>query len=230
MPQDLIIVRAWNTPKLPMADVLAMVPALQQQLDQDFLPAWAAHGATQVTVSAVDHDAIPTLDPASWPIFLNRHSTDVGALGWHDDEAGRIFGRVFVGDCLRYGVDWRVTLSHEALELVADPTINLTATLARNGTVVALEVCDPVEADTLGYERAGQRVSDFVLPSYFYGGNGPYDFGGHLSAMAPALEPGGYISELVNGQWTQVTADLADGMAGARALMRGFRRMMRARS
>lgn len=227
--QSLVLVRAWRT--VAMLDIQAMVPALQQQLDQDFLPAWQAHGATPVTVSAVDIDAIPTLDPVCWPVFINRHSSDGGVLGWHDDENTHVFGRVFAGDCMAYGVAWQVTLSHEVLELVADPTINRTATTS-DGRICALEVCDPCEDDSQAYPRASQKVSNFVLPSYFNlepAQNSRYDFGGHLSAPAPALTNGGYISiEDSTGNWTQIDADRANGLKSARALMHGFRRTIRA--
>jgi len=58
------------------------------------------------------------------------------------------------------------------------------------------------------------------LPTYFGGARGglKYDFAGHLHHPVPALLPGGYLAiELPNGQWTQITARLADGTMSRRA-------------
>jgi hypothetical protein len=65
-------------------------------------------------------------------------------------------------------VDWSHALSHEILEMLADPTDEIHAT-----PYVLREVCDPVEG--LSYQLVGVAVSDFVFPSYFAGGSGPYD-------------------------------------------------------
>jgi len=57
-------------------------------------------------------------------------------------------------------------LSHELLEMLADPWINWCAT-GNDSKIYALEVCDAVEADDLGYDIDGVRVSDFVTPAWF---------------------------------------------------------------
>jgi hypothetical protein len=59
-----------------------------------------------------------------------------------------------------------VTLSHELLEMLPDPWINWCAQ-GSDGKIYALEVCDAVAADRLGYEIDGVLVSDFVTPSWF---------------------------------------------------------------
>ena len=61
---------------------------------------------------------------------------------------------------------WTVTLSHELLEMLADPWINWCAQ-GDDGKIYALEVCDAVEADRMGYEIDGVLVSDFITPSWF---------------------------------------------------------------
>jgi len=59
-----------------------------------------------------------------------------------------------------------VTLSHELLEMLADPWINWCAQ-GSDGRIYALEVCDAVESDSLGYKIDGVLVSDFITPSWF---------------------------------------------------------------
>lgn len=224
--QSVVIVNASNL--LMNEQVRAYVPVLQTQVDRDFIPAWGDR-ATAVKLSFAGTADISSLSSDCWPIFLNKHSTDPGALGWHDDQTGKIFSRVFVGDCMRAGLDWGVTLSHELLELILDPDI-VRVWKMPDGRYAALEACDAVEADELGYSViGGLRVSNFVLPAYFGTGPGPYDFRGVLKAPCPALTPGGYMSiRDLQGDWSQINADRADGIAGRRALMKGHRRQLRA--
>lgn len=66
-----------------------------------------------------------------------------------------------------------MTLSHEALELIGDPEVNLLVQGPHPGdqkrTVFHwYEMCDAVQAET--YEIDGIEVSNFVLPLYFTGG------------------------------------------------------------
>lgn len=225
--QNVVIVNASTL--LMDEQVKAHIIPLQAQVDRDFLPAWG-NKATAVSISFAPMSEIPHLDPTKcWPIFLNKHSNDPGALGWHDDQTGRIFSRVFVGDCMRYGLDWGVTLSHELLEMILDPDVSRVWKMP-DGRLAALEACDAVEADALAYSSTtGIRVSNFVLPAYFSTGPGPYDFRGDLHAPCPALTPGGYMSiRNLHGEWAQIQADRADGLASGRALMQGHRRMARA--
>jgi hypothetical protein len=64
-------------------------------------------------------------------------------------------------------------LSHELDEMLVDPQDE---TRWKYGL---LEVCDPVQ--NLTHDVDGIPVSDFVLPSYFFGGAWPYDYLGVLS-------------------------------------------------
>src|SRR5690606_23548073 len=80
---------------------------------------------------------------------------------------------------------WTETLSHEALELLVDPLVNLWAAgeadlkdVKRTGSpygkhkepvLVSYEVCDPVQGTP--YEgQDGVRLADFVYPHYFTSG------------------------------------------------------------
>lgn len=225
----LVVVNA--SPLLPDKDVQAKVKPLQTQIDRDFMPHWQ-HKVEPVQVEFAGMHDIPNLPADCWPIFLNRHSTDANALGWHDDDPSqniRIYSRVFAGDCLRYGLDWGVTLSHEALELILDPDIKRVWRMP-DGRLAAFEAADACEADDLAYDVGGHKMSDFVLPAYFSArGKGPFDFKGHLRKRCPGLTPGGYMSiSDAAGNWTQITMDRRDGMIGRRALINGYRRQERA--
>jgi len=225
------------SPILRDTDVEATVEPLQTQIDRDFMPHWR----TRVTESAIKvafakMEDIPSLPSDCWPVFLNRHSNDDSALGWHDDDPSqniRIYSRVFVGDCIQLGLNWQTTLSHEALELILDPDIERVYRMP-NGRLAAYEACDAVESDDLAYSITGKRgafmASDFVLPSYFSRNiSPPFDFKGHLHDRCPSLTAGGYMSVTkANGQWTQVSMDRSNNLKGRRAAMAGHRRQMRA--
>jgi hypothetical protein len=90
--------------------------------------------------------------------------------------------------------------------MLADPWIDY-CVYAEDGKVYALEVCDAVEADNLGYEIDGVLLSDFVTPSWFESTAADrVDFKQRISKPLE-LAKGGYISILdpKNG-WTQIDA------------------------
>lgn len=221
------------SPLLKDLEVQATVAPLQKQIDRDFMPHWKSRLREPVIKVEFAHARdIPALPADSWPIFLNRHSNDPGALGWHDDDPSqniRIYSRVFVGDCMQFGLKWHTTLSHEVLELILDPDIRRVYRMP-DGRLAAYEACDAVEADELAYDIDGFAASDFVLPSYFSRNlSPPFDLRGYLRHHCPGLTPGGYMSVTdFSGRWTQLNMDQTNGLIGRRAAMHGIRRQMRA--
>lgn len=182
-------------------EVPGVVEALQTQVNDHFMPAWGS-GAHLVEVPP---DGTPP--PGSWWLVILDDSDQAGALGYHDLTAeGLPLGKVFAGSDLQYGYQWTVTCSHELLEILADPDINLTVQIGSQ-EFVAYEVCDAVEADGYGYSIGDVLVSDFVTPAWFMPGYpGPYDYAGVCSQPLTLL-PGGYIGVWrPGGGWTQVSA------------------------
>ena len=99
-------------------------------------------------------------------------------------------------------------MSHEILEMVADPGANLYAAGfvrdradRKRGALVSYEVCDPVESIT--YKIAGVPVSNFVLPEWFEpeheDGSLKMDYRGRLNGPFQ-LAPGGYVDYLRDGK------------------------------
>jgi len=151
-------------------DLAFVCAALNEQMRVHFAPAWL-----EEPWPVKSYDTLTKLPVGSfWPIAILPDIDAPDASGFHTWEAGLSYGRV------RWdGWDLTaITASHEALELRMDPRCNQWVGLD-DGRAVALELCDPCEADsyyisvTLFGETRMVPVSDFVLPAYFVKGAPP---------------------------------------------------------
>jgi hypothetical protein len=198
------------------AEVGAAVPAFQTQIDRDFGPAWG--------VAATLRFAPEGPQPGEWWLVILDNSDAAGALGYHDlTNEGLPISKAFAKSDQTFGVSWSVTVTHELLEMLIDPNINLT--VFDQGPVgarlYAYEVCDACEADQFAYEIDGVLVTDFVLPSWFESfrqpGSTPFDFRNLISAPFELLE-GGYIgvNDIARGiGWFQAVAEATNALAVA---------------
>lgn len=186
------------------AEVQAALPALNHQVRYHFGPSWNQYGVLRFYTKGA---AIPS-SYAQMAILDN--SDQAGALGYHDKTAaGKPVGKVFAATDAKYGLSWTVTLSHEVLEMLADPKIQRGEQVG-SGDFYALEVGDPVEADSDGYSitvtgYAPVLVSNFITENWFddSGSNrGPYDYRRLLTAPLQ-VRSGGYVSIWDGTQWTQ---------------------------
>src|SRR6266436_3010371 len=168
--------------------VEAAIPALQRQVSLDFRAYW------NLDCQLIVLPKSKSLTDGWWQILVTDNPDQAGAFGYHElTSQGTPLGKVFAGLDLQSGGSWTVTLSHELLEMLADPWINWCAQ-GSDGKVYALEVCDAVEADDLGYEIDGVLVSDFITPSWFEPTEADrLDFKQHVSKNLQ-LARGGYIS------------------------------------
>jgi hypothetical protein len=123
------------------AQVEAVLPALQKQVSDDFKAYWEQ----DCTRSFLSKDQ--PLTGGWWQIVITDNPDQAGALGYREmTSQGTPLGKVFAKLDLQSGSSWTVTLSHELLEMLADPWINWCA-MGRDSKIYALEVCDAVEAD-----------------------------------------------------------------------------------
>jgi hypothetical protein len=183
------------------SQVEAAIPALQHQVSLDFKAYWDLDCQLSFLPKG---EALPQ---GWWQISVTDDPDQAGALGYHEmTSRGTPLGKVFARLDLQSGASWTVTLSHELLEMLADPWINWCAQ-GSDGRVYALEVCDAVEADALAYEIDGVLVSDFITPSWFEPAQADrVDFKRRISQPLQ-LASGGYISVLNPADgWTQIAA------------------------
>ena len=192
------------------ADVQAALPSFQTQLSRDFCGAgWGLDATLQWVPKAKKAPA------SAWLLGVFDDADQAGALGYHDlTKSGQPTGKVFAKTTLDDGGLWTVTFSHELLEMVADPTINLCAFDEDARRLYAYEVCDAVEADALGYKIDGVTVSDFVMPGWFEPSHVTKGerFAFKSKVKGPfQLLAGGYIGyyDLAGGGWQQLTARTA---------------------
>ncbi|OHX36701.1 hypothetical protein BJL95_02150 [Methylomonas sp. LWB] len=191
-------------------DFAKTVAALQIQVSRDFAPVWGI----DATLRALSKQEKPTAH--EWWLAILDDSDQAGALGYHDlTSTGLPIGKVFAKTDLHYGDAWSVTASHELLEMLADPTINLTVfdESNRGGRLYAYEVCDACEADKFGYKINNILVSDFVFPSWFESFWKPnttqFCYSNKITKPFQLLK-GGYIGiyDINSGNgWTQLTAE-----------------------
>jgi hypothetical protein len=192
-------------------DVTPVIPALQQQVTNDFRPAWGVDAELTLIPQGQQPPA------GSWWLVILDNSDQAGALGYHDlTSEGLPLGKVFAASDLTAGTSWTVTASHELLEMLGDPDINLSAFIqnaTNTGTLYAYEVCDACEDDSFGYQINNILVSDFVYPSWFETfrtqGSTQFDHGNQIQNPLQLLK-GGYIGTFnvtAGSGWQQQTAE-----------------------
>ena len=177
------------------AQLTPVVAALQIQLNRDFFPIW------RTTATLVQLTSSQSLPSGAWPIYILDNSNVAGALGYHDETLGVPYGRIFVKTCQQYGLSWTVTLSHELLEMVVNPNINLTVfrqTTNTAGSIYFCEVGDPCQNDAMGYMINNVKVSDFATPAFFDDSQKSvagvkFDYCGYLTGPF-VIGTGGYLS------------------------------------
>jgi hypothetical protein len=187
------------------SELQGVIRAVNRQIREDFEPHWSLGATLRLEGKAgkrINKVALPELRGDA-VLYLWDDIDVEGALGYHDKNARGIpYGIVFTNLSAELAEPWSITLSHEALELIADPHVNLLVAgphPAEDREVYHwYEMSDAVQAQT--YPIDGIAVSNFVLPLYFTPDaelGSRNDFLGGTGAGAPLLSfgihPGGYI-------------------------------------
>jgi hypothetical protein len=204
-----------------------MVRACEIQAREHFAPAWNLQAPT---VKAFKSEKEVPFDWSILTIFDDGDQTR--ALGWHSESpSGRPYGKVFIrpvfnegGAMLDGAHSVASVLSHEVLETLADPSVNLWVDGPKRieGVSYALEVCDPVQGDTYPIIVDGRTVtvSNFVTPNWFDPipfANSQIDYLGRLKRPF-TLAPGGYaVLRHAPGNEKAIYAQTVMAMAAQRA-------------
>lgn len=137
-------------------EVSRCAAALQTQVSRDFAATWGMNAQLRVTDTPTAEEEV---------LFLLDDARQAEA---HDPfPCERPWGFVFLRPCLETGEAWQSVVSHELLEMLADPLIHLAVAgrYQEAPALFAVEVCDPVAGD--GYEIDDVPLANFVLPSWF---------------------------------------------------------------
>jgi hypothetical protein len=200
------------TGRIDWAQLQEVAGALNEQVQADFAPVW--HVRATVGVYA----EVPA---GTWQVVIQAKLDEPDALGYHLTDAHNQ-PVSYVEDTN----DWPVSVSHELLEMLADPFGNRMHSAALPHGVdldwkqfglkrissrvhYLLEVCDPCE--NTSYEVGGVALSDFLLPTWYrtwavYGTN-PYSRAGACQ-QPREIADGGYVSFAnADGEWFQVFSD-----------------------
>lgn len=185
--------------------------ALSEQILRDVAPIW------HVNASIGAYQAAPK---NTWAVKIQTQLDEPGALGYHSDDHNQPYALV------QYTGSWDVTVSHEVLEMIVDPWGNRMHSgrlpigleqdfaqfgLTRNTSLVhyLLEVCDPPEDESFGYEVGSYKVSDFIRPIWYsnvdHGSRSGFSFNGGCTHPRE-IANGGYASFANDaGEWYQAT-------------------------
>jgi len=178
------------------ADVKHVIPALQKQITKHFEPVWGWGANLKFNVKKFD-----------MKVIIKKSAGKEGFLGYHIKD-GIPITYVFAKDDVDDSGEYTSTLSHELLEMIADPNVNLYAIgkfryKGKSGKgLYGLEVCDPVEANY--YKIDGVTVSNWVKPEWFEQehkkGKMKMDYRGITDAPFMLAE-GGYADVFSGGHW-----------------------------
>ena len=184
-------------------DFNAAIAAINTQIQNDFAPEWARTATLTGTAANIGRGKAPIQGTHDAIIYVGTSSEDPttgveNALGYHsDNHFGTPYGFIYLDVVKEAKENWTVTLSHEALELLADPSAAAEVLgPAVDGSVgqvkYAREVCDPTQGDS--YVVGGVDVSNFVGRAYFglSGGSGATNFL-KLDLLPFGVRPGGYF-------------------------------------
>jgi hypothetical protein len=189
-----------RTKLVPAAHLRRIVRAVQKQIDDHFFPLWGWRARLVVVERpsrrrmSITMKGKPDLTRADAYHFIDGLPQ---TYVFTRDEKGRPVEPA----------DYESSFSHEALEMIADPGVNLFAAGYcayqghRHRAWIPYEVCDPVQGAT--YRIDGITMSGFVVPEWFEGDRkrDSMKFSYRCSVHAPfEIAPAGYVDAFVNGR------------------------------
>jgi len=194
-------------------DLDKLIAAIQAFVDRDVAPVWGTPARLAKSTGFVK---------SQWAMVFLDNADQPGALAYHDltPDGLTLANHDLVS----------VSASHELVEMLVDPAINLLATGPDPKTVYAYESADPVEA--LSYPINGIPMTDFVYPSYFenFHKPGSVQFDRLKKVNRPfQILPGGYQIIFKNGKWSQIFGSAAKKKSFAKENRRGHRSEQRKR-
>ena len=211
----------FNRATIPLGvDFDKLISAMQAYVGAYVFPVW---GTRIKLVKSTD------FIPGAWAMVFLDDADAPGALAYHDlTPDGLPQCKVFVKTTLQAGDLVSVSASHELVECLVDPAINMMVTRPDNNVFYAYESADPCETEV--FLVNGIAMSDFVYPAYFETFHAPgsvrFDRMNKISRPFQIL-PGGYQITFSNGNWGQVFGSREKAAKFAKEDRRGHRSELR---
>ena len=217
-------IACFNQATTPLGvDLNALIASMQEFVDLHVLPVWGTAAKLRKANDFVK---------GAWAMVFLDDADEAGALAYHDlTPDGLPVAKVFVKTTRDDGELVSVSASHELVEMLVDPAINLMTTGPNPKLMYAYESADPVEA--LSFEVRGIQMTDFVYPSYFeaFHKPGSVQFDAMKKVKKPfQILPDGYQIVFKNGKWTQVSGSVRKEKSLSREDRRCHRSQQRPRA
>lgn len=210
-------IACFNRAKTPLGvDLDALIAAMQVFVDHYVAPVWATPAKLVKSTGFLK---------GAWAMVFLDDADQQGALAYHDlTPDGLPESKVFVKTTLDNHDLVSVSASHELVEMLVDPAINLMTTGPDPKVIYAYESADPVEALSFPVNRI--QMTDFVFPAYFeaFHKAGSAQFDQMKKVRKPfQILAGGYQIIFKNGKWSQVYGSAGKEKRFAREDRRGHR-------
>src|SRR5438552_12814507 len=204
-------------------DLDALIAAMQIFVDRHVAPVWGTPARLIRSRGFVK---------GAWAMVFLDNADQPGALAYHDlTPDGLPQSKVFVKTTLANHDLVSVSASHELVEMLVDPAINLMTIGPDPKVIYAYESADPVEA--LSYSVSGIPMTDFVYPAYFevFHKAGSVRFDQMKKVNKPfQILSGGYQIIFKNGKWSQIFSSISKKKRFGREDRRGHRSEQRMRA
>ena len=195
-------IAVFNQATVPLGiDLDRFIAALQKFVSDCVAPVWGTPARLARTTG---------FRKGAWALVFLDTADQANALAYHElTPDGLPLSKVFVKTIADAGASLTVAASHELVEMLVDPAINLLSLGPDPKAAYAYESADPVEDDALAFKVNGFKMTDFVYPSYFELFHKPsstkFDHRGKVKRPFQILR-GGYQLVFRNGKWSEVTA------------------------
>jgi len=239
-------ITCFNKAETPLGiDLDVLISAMQTYVTEHVAPVWGTPAKLFKSMDFVKD---------AWAMVFLDSSDQPGAEAYHElTPDGLPLSKVFVKTILANKDLVSVAASHELVEMLVDPAINMVTTgpylqttyqhentdpkdevilyeSADEITLYAYESADPVEA--LSFKVNGVEMSDFVYPAYFEAfrepGSVKFD---HMNKIERPFQilSGGYQMIFRSGRWSNLFATKAKQESFAKEDRRGHRSETRKR-
>ena len=191
-------IACFNKATVPLgANLGALVSAMQRFVDACVVPVWGTPARLVKSTDFVKN---------AWALVFLDDADAANALAYHElTPDGFPVSKVFVRTIAGAQQSLSVSASHELVEMLVDPAINMYSTGPDAKTLYAYESADPVEETW--FKLGGFDMTNFVYPSYFEDFRKPhstkFDYLGKVTQPFRMLQ-GGYQIIWKNGRVSEV--------------------------